>query len=108
MSWSYQKDSTWRRVPVPLPGLGPLSGVASFLANLPLLGTGVWQTYVQIFAATDLMVLGIGIYDCWTRRRVHPAWVFGALWLVVGQLIASYLYYDATWKVIATSIVRAW
>jgi penicillin-binding protein 1A len=39
VSWSYQKDSTWRRLPVPLPGLGPLSGVASFLANLPLLGT---------------------------------------------------------------------
>ena len=39
MSWSYQKGSTWRQVPVPVPGLGPLSGLASFLANLPLLGT---------------------------------------------------------------------
>src|SRR5260370_14695015 len=37
--WSYQKGSTWRQVPVPVPGLGPLSGLASFLANLPLLGT---------------------------------------------------------------------
>ncbi|HKN50587.1 MAG TPA: biosynthetic peptidoglycan transglycosylase, partial [Actinomycetota bacterium] len=26
-------------MPVPVPGLGPLSGLASFLANLPLLGT---------------------------------------------------------------------
>src|SRR2546430_5967837 len=39
VSWSYQKGSTWRQVPVPVPGLGPLSGLASFLANLPLLGT---------------------------------------------------------------------
>src|SRR5260370_21389905 len=39
VSWSYQKGSTWRQVPVPVPGLGPLSGLAPFLANLPLLGT---------------------------------------------------------------------
>src|SRR5437763_16192647 len=39
VSWSCQKGSTWRQVPVPVPGLGPLSGLASFLANLPLLGT---------------------------------------------------------------------
>lgn len=73
----------------------------------PLLGNGVWQTYVQIFAATDLMVLGIGAYDLWTRGRLHPAWVFGAVWIVLGQLTASWLYYDPAWKVIATSILRA-
>ena len=50
VSWSYQKDSTWRQVPVPLPGLGPLAGVASFLANLPLLGT--------ILALIVLVVVG--------------------------------------------------
>lgn len=74
----------------------------------PLLGNGVWQTYVQIFAATDLMVLGIGVYDLCTRRRIHPAWVVGAIWILVGQLTASWLYYNPTWKVIATSIVRMW
>src|SRR5256714_104551 len=50
VSWSYHKDSTWRQVPVPLPGLGPLAGVASFLANLPLLGT--------ILALIVLVVVG--------------------------------------------------
>ena len=29
----------------------------------PLLGSGGWETYVQIFAATDFLILGIGIYD---------------------------------------------
>jgi uncharacterized membrane protein YozB (DUF420 family) len=75
---------------------------------LPLLGSGVWQTWVQIFAATALMVLGIGIYDWWTRQRIHPAWAIGALWIVAGQLTASYLFYNPTWKTIATSILRAW
>ena len=74
----------------------------------PLLGSGVWQTYIQIFAATDLMVLGIGVYDLCTRRRLHPAWVIGALWILAGQLTASWLYYNPTWKMIATSIVRMW
>jgi penicillin-binding protein 1A len=50
VSWSYHKDSTWRQVPVPLPGLGPLAGIASFLSNLPLLGT--------ILALIVLVVVG--------------------------------------------------
>lgn len=73
-----------------------------------LLGDGIWQTYIQIFAATDLMVLGIGVYDLCTRRRLHPAWIIGASWILVGQLTASWLYYNPTWKVMATSIVRMW
>ena len=74
----------------------------------PLLGSGVWETYVQIFAATDLLVLGIAIYDLWTRRKIHPAWIIGALWMFAGQWTASWLYYDPTWKTIATSILRMW
>lgn len=74
----------------------------------PLLGSGVWQTWVQIFVLTDLMVLGFGLYDWSTRRRLHPAWALGALWMLAGQLTASWLFYNPTWKEIATSILLAW
>lgn len=74
----------------------------------PLLGSGVWQTWFQIFSLTDLMVLGIGLYDWRTRGRVHPAWVLGALWIVAGQLTASWLFYDPTWKALAASILTWW
>jgi hypothetical protein len=74
----------------------------------PLLGNGIWQVFVGVFGPTDLMVLGIGIYDWLTRRRIHPAWAFGAAWILVAQLTASWLDYDAAWKTLATSIVRAW
>lgn len=74
----------------------------------PLLGSGVWQTLVQIFPMTDLLVLGIGLYDWSTRRRLHPAWVLGAMWMMAGQLTASWLFYNPTWKAIATSILEAW
>ena len=72
----------------------------------PLLGNGVWQTWVQIFAATSILVLGIGIYDLVTRRRLHPAWLVGALWILAGQWTASWLFYNPTWKMITTSILR--
>lgn len=71
----------------------------------PLLGSGVLQTWAQIFSLTDLMVLGIGLYDWRTRRRVHPAWALGALWIVTGQLIASWLFYNPAWKALAGSIL---
>jgi hypothetical protein len=74
----------------------------------PLLGSGVWETWIQIFALTDLMVLGIGLYDWRMRRRVHPAWVLGALWMVAGQVIASWLFYNPAWKAIAGSILTWW
>jgi hypothetical protein len=74
----------------------------------PLLGSGVWQTWVQIFVLTDLMVVGIGVYDWRTRGRLHSAWVLGGLWMLAGQLTASWLFYNPAWKAIATSLLRAW
>jgi hypothetical protein len=71
----------------------------------PLLGSGVWQTWIQIFVLTNLMVLGIALYDWRTRRRIHPAWALGALWIVAGQLIASWLFYNPAWKAFAGSIL---
>jgi len=44
----------------------------------------------------------------WTRRRIHPAWVMGALWVLAGQWTASWLYCDPTCKAVATSILRMW
>jgi hypothetical protein len=74
----------------------------------PLLGSGVWQTWIQIFSLTDLMILGIGLYDWRMRGRVHPAWALGAIWVVAGQLIASWLFYNPAWKAIAGSILTWW
>lgn len=74
----------------------------------PLLASGIGQTWVQIFSLTDLMVLGIGLYDWHTRGRVHPAWAIGALWILTGQLTACWLFYSPAWKAISASILRSW
>jgi hypothetical protein len=73
----------------------------------PLLGNGLWETWVQIFAATAILVLGVGLYDWVTRRRLHPAWIAGATWIVAGQWTASWLFYNLAWRTLAASILRA-
>lgn len=71
----------------------------------PLLGSGVWQTWIQIFSLTDVMVLGIGLYDWRKRERVQPAWALGAFWILTGQLTASWLFYNPAWKAFAAWIL---
>jgi hypothetical protein len=34
--------------------------------------------------------------------------VFGALWIFTGQLVASWLYYNAAWNSLATTLIRMW
>jgi hypothetical protein len=73
----------------------------------PTLGDGYWQFWVQIFGGSALLIAGIAVYDGITRRRLHPAFVYGALAAVAGEVAASWLYYSPGWKVVATSIIRA-
>jgi hypothetical protein len=73
-----------------------------------VLGTGIWQFWVAIFSGSAVLIIGIGVYDWITRRRLLPAYVLGALWIFTGQITASWLYYNAGWKSIATTIIRMW
>jgi hypothetical protein len=73
------------------------------------LGEGVWQFFLELFGAgSGILILALGAYDWITRRRLHPAYVYGALFVFAGQITASWLYYDPSWKALSTSIVRAW
>jgi hypothetical protein len=86
------------------------AGFGRFLAR-PLtltLGHGVWQFWVAEYGSSWVLILGMGAYDWMTRRRLHPAWVFGSLWILAEQVTATWLLFNPTWKVLATSIVRLW
>lgn len=74
----------------------------------PRLGEGFWQFWVELFGGTGLLIAGIGVYDWITRRRLHPAYVYGVLSILAGQVLASWLYYSPGWKAVATSIIRLW
>ena len=61
-------------------------------------GAGFVGGWMADFLGVSLMVLGLGVYDLVTRRRLHPAYVLGALWILVWQFIAKWLYVSPWWK----------
>jgi hypothetical protein len=60
-------------------------------------GHTFWPNYLGLFGVTGLMIVGLGVYDLITRRRLHPAYVAGAAWGLTGQLTASVLYFNPAW-----------
>ena len=70
------------RVPgivVPLGGLGPLGPVG-------------------LFGITDLFLIAIALYDWKTLRRVHPATLWGGLFLITSQPLRLLINSTAAWQ----------
>jgi uncharacterized membrane protein YozB (DUF420 family) len=70
-----------------------------------LLGDGFWQDWVQDYLSDFLLVAALGAYDLITRRRLHPAYVAGAIFGLGVELIAVWLYVSPWWKPIATKLI---
>jgi hypothetical protein len=70
-----------------------------------LLGDGFWATMAVLYLGNDVLIAGLGAYDFYTRRRLHPAYVAGAAWVLAIQLTAVQLYFSPGWKVIALRIL---
>jgi hypothetical protein len=68
-------------------------------------GDGFAITFAGFFLATDILVLGIGAYDLITRKRLHPAYVAGAIWLFACQTAEVLLYHSPAWKTVATHLI---
>ena len=60
-------------------------------------GHKFWPDYLGLFGATAALIVGIGVYDLITRRRLHPAYAAGAAWGLTGQLTATVLYFNPAW-----------
>ena len=56
------------------------------------------------FGSTLLIVL-LGLYDLVTRRRLHPAYIAGVIWLVAMQLLSIWLYLNPAWGKMAGQIL---
>ena len=67
-------------------------------ALLAYFGMGFLGGWMADFLGVSLLVLGVGVYDLATRRRLHPAYVFGAFWILGWQVIAKCLYVSPWWK----------
>lgn len=54
------------------------------------------------FGLTDLLVIAAMAYDRWTRGRVHPALLWGGLFLIVSQPLRLAVSGTSTWLALAT------
>lgn len=83
------------------------AGFARWLAG-PLhgmFGNSLWPYMPHLYLANDLLILGLGAYDLITRRRLHPAYLAGLVWVAANQLTAGYLYTTPWWKVFTTHLI---
>lgn len=79
-----------------------LGGLTHFHAATPL--DFWWGT----FWGDVLLLAAMAGWDLWKWRRLHPAFIGGAVFLLAGEALTAVLYFDPGWKLIATGIVQAW
>jgi hypothetical protein len=65
------------------------------------LGEGYLPFYVSAYVGTCVLVIAVGIYDYATRRRLHPAYIAAATWIVANEALATWLFYQPFWLVAA-------
>jgi hypothetical protein len=74
---------------------GPIHGV---------FGNSLLPYMPEFYLANDSLIVMLGAYDLITRRRLHPAYIAGALWILAVQLTVGYLYHAPWWKVFTTHL----
>lgn len=60
--------------------------------------------YLGLYGGTAMLIVGMGVYDLITRKRLHPAYIAGAAWGLAGQLLAIVLYFNPAWTAFTTRL----
>jgi hypothetical protein len=66
------------------------------------LALGEWGA---LYLGSDLLMLGLGVYDLATRARLHPAYIAGAVWMIALQTTALVLLGNPTWKALSLHLI---
>jgi hypothetical protein len=83
------------------------AGFARFLnpvLTAPL-GEGRFSEFAHLFLCPDLLMLGLGLYDWITRRRLHPAYMVGLVWILAIELSAASLLHSEAWKALTLHMI---
>ena len=70
-------------------------------------GKGFWPEHIGGYGVTAAMIVGIGVYDLITRKRLHPVYLAGAAWALAGQALATFLWHDPAWVAYTTRLFHA-
>jgi hypothetical protein len=106
----------YRRNPAAHKRLMLLSAVAisdAGFARIWLMGfktevPGLFGWWLQYFWGIFLILVAMGAWDLWRRRRIHPAVLFGAALLWTGEIITTILNFSPTWRGLMVRLVNAW
>lgn len=69
---------------------------------------GLFGWWLQYFWGIFLMLVAMGAWDLWRRRRIHPAVLFGAALLWAGEIVTTMLNFSPTWRELMVRLVDAW
>jgi hypothetical protein len=83
------------------------AGFARFLNAMVAapLGASFLGEMASLYLGSDLLLLGFGVYDFATRRKLHPAYLAGAALTVTLQLTALTLLHSPGWKAISLHLI---
>lgn len=79
-----------------------------WLMGIRLEVPGAFGWWLQFYWGIFLILVAMGIWDLWHRRRIHPAVLFGAIFLWAGEIITAALYFSPTWRDLMVRLVNAW
>ncbi|HEY4247154.1 MAG TPA: hypothetical protein VGM64_09875 [Lacunisphaera sp.] len=86
------------------------AGFARWLAGalIHLLGDGSGATWIAFYFGPNVLMLGAGLYDLATRRRLHPAYLAGIAWVLTNQFTGVYLLTSTPWTEFAKKVIAFW
>lgn len=64
-----------------------------------------WANAAGLFLGDFLLVFIMGVYDLITRRSLHPAFIFGAVFGLGCEALSAWLYVSPWWKPVAIKIL---
>ena len=69
------------------------------------LGDGYWPSLTGLYIGNDLLIVGLGVYDFVTRRRLHPAYMAAVPFIFGLQMTAVWLHLSPWWKPISLRLI---
>lgn len=69
---------------------------------------GLFGWWLQYFWGIFLILVAMGAWDLWRRRRIHPTVLFGAALLWTGEIVATQLDASPAWRDMMVRLVDAW